>query len=258
MYNSVESLYNVTSLSDYHLAVWSRSSLIIPYDLWKIGYDYDVSPFVERNVFKEKNQQANKEIKYLSWAHAYRIFKQLHPNLNVAFIHDGNLNPALKQELSVKDGLVIYGYYCLGYIYDPDGNTTPLTYYPFMNTSNGPLLSTDLDRNGNPTAHPVRFNLNIMRALTKVIAIHTGIGLKLWTDEDLDPAIAERKIQLIDKIKEKYHEYLELIKTSQQPDKFFEDMEIVNRDSTMLTQDQLLAYGKKLSKLVSALQVENT
>ena len=53
-----------------------------------------------------------------------------------------------------------------------------------------------------PKATSVAFNKGYYRAITKAIAVVTGIGLKLWTGDDLSEDIQNQKLTMITKVQD--------------------------------------------------------
>ena len=85
---------------------------------------------------------------------------------------------------------------------------------------------------GNPDG--VLLNKNLFRAATKAIALTTGIGLRLWTREDLDNTA---KVELIARIRAAGDQYRE---------KSGQDHPAIKEATLGCTESELKAIGKKV------------
>lgn len=144
--------------------------LIIKTENFLNAYNIDVSENVETDY---------KGIRYLSWSYAWYFLKTNFTELVVDFVktEDGKYH-------HYDDG----GSYLLPYLTDGEYKSIPL-YYPILDSKNKPVANPD----------NMQVNKALMRGATKVIAMVTGLGLKLYTGEDLDNS---KKEGLITKIKE--------------------------------------------------------
>ena len=165
------------------------------------GYDYDFTPYIQSDYTG---------ITYLPWSNAYLILRELFPNLDVAFdpmegienqldksreeaiepilrafdeIIAGSDKRAQKKAQNAKNRLqneLIHkgsGFYVKPYLYDTaTGARTPAHSFPVMDSTNNYLP--------NPNARELS-DAN-MRGAVKAIALYTGIGLRLWTRENMD------------------------------------------------------------------------
>jgi hypothetical protein len=109
---------------------------------------------------------------YLSWAHATRLLKERHPNLSV--------------KLQTENGSPIHNHanqaFVLASVVDLESKLeTP------------PILFPVMDNRFDPIENPSIMDINYacQRATAKVIAVVTGIGLKLYAGEDIPPATGE-------------------------------------------------------------------
>lgn len=117
------------------------------------NYDLPIGNLVE-------NRGGSFNASYLSWAHAINLMKQRHPNLAVQTNHKKHGDQA----------------YVLASIVCMDTQiTTPPIYFPVMDNRFEPI--------DNPSVTDI--NYACQRATAKVIAVHTGIGLKLYAGEDI-------------------------------------------------------------------------
>lgn len=126
-------------------------------------YNYDVSKYIEKKEISGERQDGTKysyTLSYISWAYAQKIAKILDNNFKWFPIK--NENGTL-----VHDGMVLIEMTFL--------NTTEQHYYPILDVKNKAVK--------NPTAFDI--NTAQMRGMTKLFSLMSGIGLRLYTGEDL-------------------------------------------------------------------------
>jgi len=123
---------------------------MITSEQYKENYSLEIGEFVE-------SRGGSFKASYLSWAHATRLLKERHP------------------ELSVDVVSVEHGYVILQMLNIQSGAESGKTYFPCM------------DNKFNAIADPSVTDLNyaVQRGTAKIIAINTGIGLKLYVGEDI-------------------------------------------------------------------------
>jgi hypothetical protein len=179
--------------------------LTCPRDKFDEMYNYDVSDLVESNTFKEKSQKSG-AILYLSYSHAVRIFRQNFADMNVEFacVENPATGGYVFEELGGN------GYFCKAFIHD-GYRRSEMYYYPVLSSSNLAVFPEDTDKNGKATANSQSFNKAYFRAIVKAIALWSGLGLKLWTGEDLSSEmideITQVKKKMIESIKRWAVEY---------------------------------------------------
>jgi len=154
------------------------------------------------------------ELEYLSWSNANKLLNQFFPELVVEFERDESNSFGHKIENSlrkeVKEDIVRFinekqeqlatitdwkakakleeelntllydnrGWYVLPYLVDREtGLRTPSLFFPVMDNKNNAII--------NPDARDI--NDAKARAGVKAIALYTGIGLRLYTREDIAP-----------------------------------------------------------------------
>jgi hypothetical protein len=154
------------------------------------------------------------ELEYLSWSNANKLLNQFFPELIVEFERDeeGSFAHKIKTGLAeeVRDNIVDFikekqvqldtitdwkakakleeeiqtllydnrGWYVLPYLVDREsGLRTPSLFFPVMDHKNNAVMSPDA-RDINDTK---------ARGGVKAIALYTGLGLRLYTREDIPP-----------------------------------------------------------------------
>ena len=173
-------------------------TLTIAPELFKEGYDLDFTPYIETDYTG---------ITYLPWSNALVLLRKLHPGLEVGFETDEYLqnnaipnsveamiknterqlenNPDSKTKKKLqnayRDAIELYTFADRGvavfpYLYDAEGHTSTVLYFPVMDSTNRFIPS--------PTSRDISDAK--VRAAVKVIAWVTGIGLRLWSREDMD------------------------------------------------------------------------
>lgn len=207
-----------TSLYSNHVPLYKP--LVIEKDRFVKAYNYPIKDFVERNTFRENSQNKGgkgKEIVYLSYAHAIRIFKEEFPELAVDCVMNPQTGSYVFQEINNT------GYFMKAYVHDGE-RRSPIIYYGLLDGV-GQNVFTDQSESDYKTndaktyvagvgvtspllkANVQFFNKNYYRALTKAIAVTTGIGLKLWTGDDLSNEIMLQKMEAIARIESMAAQY---------------------------------------------------
>lgn len=237
----------------YTNVVSFNESLSVDPDLFRQGYNYPIENLVERRP------GGRNEVTYMSYTHAIRILRELFPSLSA----ECEINPLTGSYLFEEpDGR---GYFMRAYVHDGKARSS-LYYYGILDTSMAPILpgqvvtyrdkktqkteiKTYLNNEGEyvpvPALNSQAINKAYYRALCKAIAFTTGIGLKLWTGEDLSdpeeaapPAPVDKTVLMLERINALSKEYTSLTNLTF-------DLSV---DST--NPDELIAVGKKLKKLV--------
>lgn len=149
--------------------------LIIPPEVFlKCLHHPHLENEVLRHSFKEQSQKG-KEIKYLSWSSVLSVFRQEFPHLQVSYVQDRNGYPVFKE---IDGG----GYYCLPFIHNGVERSEPI-HFSILTSSGAAVLP------GKLTSKEI--NTALYRALVKVIAFVTGLGLRCWIGSDLDEEVLE-------------------------------------------------------------------
>jgi len=158
------------------------------------------------------------ELEYLSWSNANKLLNQFFPEIVVEFERDENnsfghkientfkkeakedivkllnekkelllsvtdwkVKAKLEEELNTLLNTLLYanrGWYVLAQLIDREtGLKTPSLFFPVMDNKNNAII--------NPDARDI--NDAKARAGVKAIALYTGIGLRLYTREDIAP-----------------------------------------------------------------------
>lgn len=175
--------------------------LVVDHERFMDAYNTDISEYVERHNQREQAMKGGKQIMYLSYSHAYRLFRSKFPELEV----DCVINP-------MTGGFVFADidsrtWYINSYVHD-GYRRSQLYYFPILNTLNGMGIFPD-DVRKTKEGKPIEgkyiidgqlINKSIQRAIVKAIALTTGLGLKLWTGDDLSEELVDEKTQLIAKL----------------------------------------------------------
>lgn len=171
-----------------------NKNLIVDAEVWSNNYDLNFTPFIDAKEIR------GREFEYLSWSAATKFLKERHPNFQVKFVinpetnnylfkisYDTNLDKIVEHCKDDTVALDFYnalkdldrggGYYVESYIEDLEtGAVSDSYFYSLLDFKNQPIyLPTTTDLNN-----------NMQRSLVKTIAIVTGIGLRLFTREDID------------------------------------------------------------------------
>lgn len=198
------------------------SPLIIKPEDFIANYNLDIEDFVEQHKAKEDAQskgganQLKRPILYMSYSHAIRLLRSRHPELEVDCVRNFATGGYIFQEI---DRL---GYFILSYVHD--GKSRSALYYNAMLTMSGQGIHPDDVKSdyktGKPKLTPTGNTISVVdsaaankayyRALVKAIAMVTGIGLKLWTGDDLADEIVDAKMILINNVKKLNDLYYQL------------------------------------------------
>jgi hypothetical protein len=138
---------------------------VITPEAFKEAYELPIGEHVEKNY---------KGLSYLSWPFAFRYLKENFPTLFVAFEENTNGWPVFGQE----------GCWLLR-PYLTDGiKRTPALVFPIMDNKHNAVKTLDARQVSD----------NIQRASVKCIATFTGLGLKLYSGEDIPKADDEKAV----------------------------------------------------------------
>lgn len=115
------------------------------------NYEFDVSQYIEKKG----------NLDYISWAHAQRMAKEIDPNF------DWCLVPNQMDDSLLHNGMVLIKMIFLNKEYKH--------YYPVLDYKNKAIVN------------PNSFDINTaqMRGMTKLFSMVSGLGLSLYTGEDL-------------------------------------------------------------------------
>ena len=106
------------------------------------------------------------QARYISWAIAQKLLRERHPTISVDFEKGEEGQPFHR----LNDNIFL-----LPFLTDGE-KRTPAIFFPVMDNRFGPIA--------NPCVTDV--NRAFQRATAKVIAVYTGLGLSLFTNEDLE------------------------------------------------------------------------
>lgn len=170
-------------------------SLVVPPALFQDMYNLDISNAVERHSFKESSQKGAGIINYLSWSHAVKLFRIHFPGWEV----DCEMDTDGSYVFYEKHGA---GMFMKPYVFyrNSEGQIirTRSIYFAILTSSGATAFPFTAD--GKPNLQVLNaqaINRNYYRALTKAIAFVTGIGLKLWSGEDLTEEIQDARLKLL-------------------------------------------------------------
>lgn len=135
---------------------------------FQANYDLAISDYVE------KRGGGAFQASYLSWAYAQFLLKTRHPHLSVAF-KTSESGDICHRAIRKKESGDIVEIYLLPYLENFEGLKTPPLYFPVMDLAFNALA--------NPSVTEI--NKAAQRATAKAIAVYTGIGLRLYTNEDI-------------------------------------------------------------------------
>lgn len=137
-------------------------------------YNLDVSKMIE-TIKKTTKTGEVRHIHYLSWAYAFKFLKINYPEsswitVNYPDKHGNLIFPYLSSELGFFVTVELF-----------------LTKEDRVNNFGHRFTHPVLDNRNNPIQSPNSFQINtsIMRGLTKLIGMVTGIGLSLYSGEDI-------------------------------------------------------------------------
>ena len=188
---------------------------VIPPDIYLENYNLPIDDCVERHTAKETAQKgSSKQILYMSYSHAFRLLRTRHPELEVACAINPYTNSPVFKEI---DDL---GYFIYSFVYNKKTGARSAYYYNAILTMSGQGIfpgDIQLDyKTGAPKLdsrkQPLRvlnsqgINKAVRRAEVKAIALATGIGLKLWTGDDLSEEVLDAKMELISKVQSLFND----------------------------------------------------
>ena len=185
------------------------------------NYNLYIKPFVDKHEEKEKAQSKNGQLKrpilYLSYSHAMRLFRENHPGLEVACAVNPLTGGYLFAEVDRR------GYFMKSFVHD--GKRRSEAFYNALLTMSGQGIHPDdvqvdyttkkpkLNGLGKPvlTVNNQSINKLYYRSIVKAIGMVTGIGLKLWTGEDLSDEVLEAKMNLLNRVAQLNSQYSALV-----------------------------------------------
>ena len=165
----------------------AEKNLIVSHENWMKGYTYDVSPYILRHTYKESRQKGGKEIWYISWADAIVLLKKLFPTFEICWERSEG-NHVYHYDVQI-DRFIFYPY-----IQDNETGLRSET-VPYWGVDSSHYELTQKKLNEAKTTTPLLKNVD--RALVRCIAVVTGIGLRLWTGEDVPGTDREGLIEEI-------------------------------------------------------------
>jgi hypothetical protein len=219
------------------------------------AYNLDIGQYVERHTFKESAQKTGKQIFYMSYSHAFRLFRTYFPELQVANRINPETGSFIFEEIGGR------GFFLKPYVYRIDDETdrkyeSPDYYYPVLTVSGLSIYPNELAVKkdystgksgpvpGQYVADIQLFNKSVQRGLVKAMALTTGIGLKLWTGDDLDETIVDEKFLYLEKIADLARQY-----NATNP-----EVPYVVKNNHLDTLTAITSEGQTLRKLVDALK----
>ena len=219
------------------------------------AYNLDIEDFIERHIFKETAQKGKKIIHYMSYSHAYRLFRQHFPELEVTLVENPATGGFVWKEIDDR------GYFLKAFVFRKSANQVIAKsaeyYYPVLSVSGQSVYPDELEtqkdyktneikpKEGRYVANIQLFNKANQRAIVKAIALTTGIGLKLWTGDDLSEDIIDAKQALLDRVHVIASDYTSKSGIPYKVTSTYMDTSVV-----------ITAEGKKISALIKALPSE--
>lgn len=208
------------------------TSLVSPAKFMEM-YNLDISNYIDFKSTKSGN------ISYMSFAHALRLFRVHFPNLYVDV--EENPNWGNLPIFPIPDDR---GYFVKAYVHDTV-RKSEYVYFSVRNNYMGSIFPYDKDKSGEkPVGDAVNFDKAIVRAKTKALAQICGIGLKLWTGDDLDQDVVDEKIALIRAVEKLATKYKTITG---------DEYDVPLMDYTTDT-GMIKFIGKKLAALISDLE----
>lgn len=187
--------------------------LIIPPLEFGDNYNIDISDYVERHKAKEDAQskgganQLKRDILYMSYSQAIRLLRSKYPTLEVSCVVNPLTGGYVFEDLDRRT------YFVRAYVHDGYRRSEAF-YSPILSMSGQGIHPDDVKsdyKSGKPKLNSVgqaiytidgaAINKAIYRAYVKAIALVTGIGLKLWTGDDLSEEVHEAKLALITNVR---------------------------------------------------------
>lgn len=209
-------MYNYDRLIGDSLKLDPVKPLEIAPEIFLENYNLPIDNLVEHHSAKENNQKGGKSILYLSYSHALRLLRIRHPDLDAHCV----MNPATGGYLFTE--VDRRGYFMLSYVSSADGRRSSLYYNAYLTMSGQGVHPDDVkaDKNGQPKSlntgeliplvDSQGINKLYYRSLTKAIGLATGLGLKLWTGDDLSQEIIDEKNNLLMQVQALGKEYTTL------------------------------------------------
>lgn len=225
------------------------------------AYNLPINDYVERHNFKESAQKTSKQINYMSYSHAYRLFRIHFPELEVQLEENPETGGFIFKEIDDR------GYFLKAFVYTAKRELfsdrsdkvaverSASIYYPVLSVSGLSVYPNELETSkdyktntyeekpGKYVANIQLFNKANQRAIVKAIALTTGIGLKLWTGDDLDESIIDAKFTLLDAVAARALEYNKL-----------SGEDYVPNVSHLDTMSIITAEGKSIKRQIDALK----
>lgn len=219
--------------------------LVIDPERFIRAYNIDITDFVINNSYRESAQKGKKEILYLPYAKAIELKNVHFPELAADCVVNPLTGGYAFEEVNSS------GFFMRAYMHN-GVERSPLFYYGVLDTVGKNIYPSSLisaqqklkteGKEYDAThlqGNAQEFNKQYLRALTKAIALVTGIGLKLWTGEDLSDEALQQRISMIEKVKSLHEEYVATGKTYELP--------VLTLASTV---SEIRAQGSNLTRLL--------
>ena len=158
-----QSMDNVSQTMMTERSLGMFTPLEIPSEAFTAAYELPIGEHVEKNY---------KGLSYLSWPFAFRYLKEQFPTLFVAFEESTIGWPVFGKE----------GCWLLRPYLTDGSRRTPALVFPIMDNKHNAVKELDARQVSD----------NIQRASVKCIATFTGLGLKLYSGEDIPKADDEK------------------------------------------------------------------
>lgn len=219
--------------------------LVVPSEKYMEMFNLDVSDYLDF-----KGGSGGKKFAYLSWAWAWVLLRKNFPTLVPTYI------PAPSGECYWIDTYTLEAY-IKPILVDSESGAQSIPFdFPIMDFRNQAIkalekketvhedgtVSTELvlaTVGGKPALDRMSIEKNVQRALVKAIAKTTGIGIRLWNDEDINGEQRSQYLQKLDPLLGLYQEKY----NTPHPQK--------NAIYSM-TNKELISLGKELKGLVSS------
>lgn len=139
------------------------------------SYNLDISKMIETITSKDKYGKPTFTARYLSWAYAIKLLKESYPESSWVLVN----YPDSKGNIVLPYLTTDAGYFVTINLF--------LTKEDRLNGFSHSFTHPVLDNRHKPIQMPNSFDINtsFMRGLTKLIGMATGIGLSLYSGEDL-------------------------------------------------------------------------
>lgn len=207
---TIPTYYSVSDRSYNNLPVVDLyKPLVIDRERFMDAYNLDLSDYVDRHTQRETAMKGGKQIMYLSYSHAYRLFRSMFQELEVDCVRNPQTGGFVHGDIDNRT------WYIMSYVHN-GRERTALYYFPILNTLNGMGIFPDEMRRkdgkileGKYIIDGQLINKCVQRAIVKAIALTTGLGLKLWTGDGLEDEIVDEKMEKIGKL----HQYADAYKS---------------------------------------------